>query len=69
MAKLIKISENDSYDADYIVGVAVSGNDCLNVMLANGSIVSADIGYGGSAYQAKRRLVDAINAAKTKGGE
>ncbi|HBE9082719.1 hypothetical protein [Serratia fonticola] len=68
MAKLIKVSENDSYDADYIVGVAVSGNDYLNVMLADGSIISADIGYGESAYQAKRRLEAEINAAKTNGG-
>ncbi|MFV9078188.1 hypothetical protein ABQ397_18040 [Serratia fonticola] len=69
MAKLIPVSESNSYDADYIVGVGINSFDNLIVMLADGSIISADIGYGESAHQAKRRLETEINAAKTKGGE
>ncbi|MBC3215651.1 hypothetical protein [Serratia fonticola] len=68
MAKLIKLTDRTSYDANHIIGIIANHNDSLDVMLSDGSLVSADRGYGESVWKAKQRLEDEINAAKANGG-
>jgi len=60
---MIQVNRDQEFAADFIVGVLVSKNLSVTVLLKDGQIVSVDQQRGETAWNTKTRISQAINEA------